>query len=51
MELYNAGQKPEGKMTEVSYMFLKPGSDQEPSPKVALVTRVGDLGCAVGYYN
>ena len=51
LELYNAGQKPEGKMTEVSYMFAKPGSDQEPSSKVALVARAGDLGCAVGYYN
>ncbi len=51
LELFDAVKKPEGEITEVSYMFLKPGSDQEPSPKVALVTRAGDLGCAVGYYK
>ena len=51
LELYNAVQKPEGKTTEVSYLFAKPGSGQEPSPKVAFVTRAGDLGCVVGYYK
>ena len=38
-------------MTEVSYLFVKPGPGQEPSPKVAFVTRAGDLGCVVGYYK
>jgi hypothetical protein len=51
MELYAAGQKPEGQITEVSYMFAKPGSDPTPVPKVSFVTRVGDLGCGVGYYK
>ena len=51
MELYAAGQKPEGQITEVSYMFAKPGSDSTPVPKVSFVTRVGDLGCGVGYYK
>jgi hypothetical protein len=51
LELYNAVQNREGKMTEVSYLFAKPGSSQEPSPKVAFVTRAGDLGCVVGYYK
>ena len=38
--LYAAAQKPEGQITEVpSY------------PKVSFVTRVGDLGCGVGYYK
>ena len=51
LELYAAAQKPAGDITEVSYMFLRPGANQEPSPKVAFVTRAGDLGCAVGYYQ
>ena len=51
LELFDAMKKPEGEITEVSYMFLKPGSDQEPSPKVAFVAKTGDLGCAVGYYK
>ena len=47
-ELYKAAQ--DGKVTEVSYMFPKPGA-VEPSPKVSFVTKVGDLGCGVGYYK
>jgi hypothetical protein len=50
-ELYKAMQKPEREITDVSYMFPKPGSDRQLAPKVAFVTRVGDLGCAVGYYQ
>jgi Single Cache domain 2 len=48
--VYNAAQKPEGQISEVSYMFPKPG-DPKPLPKVSFVTRVGDLGCGVGYYK
>ena len=51
LELYKAAQKAEGEITDVSYMFPKPGSEQELAPKVAFVTRVGDLACAVGYYQ
>ena len=51
LELYKAAQKSEGKITDVSYMFPKPGSEQQLAPKVAFITRVGDLGCAVGYYQ
>ena len=51
LELYNAVQKSEGQITDVSYMFPKPGSEQQLAPKVAFVTRIGDLGCAVGYYQ
>jgi signal transduction histidine kinase len=40
----------DGKFNEVSYMFPKPGAT-EPSPKLSLVTKVGDLGCGVGYYK
>jgi hypothetical protein len=51
LELYKAVQKSEGEITDVSYMFQKPGSEQQLAAKVAFVTRVGDLGCAVGYYQ
>jgi Single Cache domain 2 len=50
-ELYAAGQKPEGHITKVSYMFPKPGADPKPVPKVSFVTKVGDLICGVGYYK
>ena len=32
------------------YMFPKPG-ETEPVAKQTFVTKVGDLGCAVGYYK
>ena len=48
-EVFAAAQKPEGQISEVSNAFSKPG-DSRPSPKVSVVTRIGDLGCAVGYY-
>jgi hypothetical protein len=51
VELYAALQKPEGEITEVSYVFPRPGADKTPVPKVSLATRVGDLGCGVGYYK
>ncbi len=38
VELYAAYQKPEGVITEVSYMFPRPGPDKTPVPKVSLVT-------------
>ena len=44
-------QKPEGQITEVSYMFPRPGADKTPVQKVSFVTRVADLGCGVGYYK
>jgi hypothetical protein len=51
MELYTAGQKPEGQITEVSYLFVRPGPDTKPVPKVSFVTRAGDIYCGVGYYK
>jgi hypothetical protein len=51
VELFAAMQKPEGLITEVSYMFPRPGPDKTPVQKVSLVTRAGDLGCGVGYYK
>lgn len=46
-QLYDAK---EGQISEVRYQFAKPGADQTPVPKVSFVTKVSDLGCAVGYY-
>jgi hypothetical protein len=51
LEAYAAGQKPEGQITEVSYMFPKPGTTAPAVPKVSFVTKVGDLICGVGYYK
>jgi Single Cache domain 2 len=50
-ELYAAYQKPEGEITEVNYMFPRPGADKTPVAKIAFATRVSDLGCGVGYYK
>ena len=50
-EIIAAMQKPEGEITEVSYMWPKPGADKTPVPKVSLVTNIGDIGCGVGYYK
>jgi signal transduction histidine kinase len=48
-DLYAAAK--EGQITEVSYMFPKPGGDTTPVAKVSFVTKVDDLGCGVGYYK
>ena len=50
-EIYDAYQKPECQITEVTYVWPRPGPDKTPVPKVSFVTRVGDLGCGVGYYK
>jgi hypothetical protein len=50
-ELYDAAMKPEGEITEVSYMFPRPGTDPTLYQKVSFVTRAGDQGCGVGYFN
>ena len=47
-KLYDAAM--EGKINTVTYNFPKPGST-DPVPKEAYVTRVGNQGCAVGYYK
>lgn len=47
-ELHNAAA--DGLITEVSYMFPRPGEDV-PVQKVSFVTRVSDLGCGVGYFE
>jgi hypothetical protein len=48
-EVYKAAI--EGKITEVSYMFPRPGTDPTPFQKVSLIMRVGDQGCGVGYFK
>ncbi len=49
-ELFDGEQKTG--ITEVSYMFPRPGPDKTPVPKVSLVTKASnDLGCGVGYYK
>jgi hypothetical protein len=50
-EVYAAGQKPEGEITEVSYMSAEPGPNPTRVPKVIFVARAGDLYCGVGYYK
>jgi len=51
-EIYEAAQKPEGQVTEVTYVWPRTGTDKTPVPKVTLVTRASDdLGCGVGYYK
>jgi hypothetical protein len=47
-EIYKAAQ--DGKINEVRYMFPRPGETAAVT-HVSFVTKVGDLGCAVGYYK
>ncbi|MBB4197589.1 hypothetical protein CCR94_13345 [Rhodoblastus sphagnicola] len=50
-EIYAAGRRPEGEITEVSYLFGRP-TDPKPAAKTSYVTRVNDdFTCGVGYYN
>jgi hypothetical protein len=51
LELYAAGQKPEGQVTEVNYMFVRPGPDTKPVSKESFVARAGEVFCGVGYYK
>jgi hypothetical protein len=51
-EIYAAMQKPDGQISEVSYVSPTPGKDDTLDAKVTLVTRADDdLGCGVGYYK
>jgi len=47
-EIYEVAQ--EGSIAEVAYSWPRPG-EEEPTDKVAYVTKVGDQICAVGYYT
>jgi hypothetical protein len=51
-EIYAAMQKPDGQISEVSYVGPTPGKDDTLDAKVTLVARAdNDLGCGVGYYK
>jgi Single Cache domain 2 len=51
-EIYAAIQKPEGQITEVSYMAPKPGADDTIAARVSLIARAdADLGCGVSFYR
>jgi hypothetical protein len=51
-EIYAAMQKPEGQISEVSYVSPTPDADDALVGKVSLVARADDdLGCGVGYYE
>ena len=51
-EIYAAIQKPEGQISEVSYVSPEPSPDDALDAKVTLVARADDdLGCGVGYYK
>ena len=47
-EIYEVAE--EGEVKEVTYMWPRP-NETEPVEKVALVTKVDDQVCAVGYYR
>jgi Single Cache domain 2 len=51
LEQFDAAQKPEGQITEVNYMFPRPGANTTPVPKVSFTTKADDLVCGVGYYK
>ncbi len=50
-EIFQAAQKPEGEISEVSYMFPRPIENSDPVDKISFIQRIGDLGCGVGYYR
>ena len=50
-QIFEAGQKPEGQITEIKYLAKKPPPAEATSvAKVSLVRRIGQIGCGVGYY-
>ncbi len=48
-EIYQNAQ--EGKISEVSYQWPRPGTTEPLVGKVSYFTKVGDQVCAVGYYQ
>jgi len=50
-KVYDAAQKlKDGQITTVSYNYPRPNTDN-PVPKVAYLSRVGNTACGVGYYK
>jgi hypothetical protein len=52
-EFYDAAVKAqEGEIVESApYLFPRPGTDKTPVAKVALLSKIGDIYCGVGYYK
>ena len=51
LKLFDAAQKPEGVVSEFSYLARKPPpADATPVAKTSLVRRIGPIGCGVGFY-
>ncbi len=48
-DIYKNAQ--EGKISEVSYMWPRPGTTEPLVQKVTYYTKIGDQVCAVGYYK
>jgi hypothetical protein len=49
--IFEAGQKPEGEMSEIRYLAKRPPpAEASPVKKVSLVRRIGQVACGVGYY-
>ncbi len=51
LEQFASASKPEGQITEVSYMIQSPSSNTTPVQKMSFTTRASDLVCGVGYYK
>lgn len=50
-QIFEAAQKPEGEITEITYLAKKPApAEATPVKKVSVVRRIGQIGCGVGYY-
>lgn len=50
-QLFEAAQKPEGEITEISYLARRPPpAEATPVRKVSVIRRIGQIGCGVGYY-
>ena len=50
-QLFDAAQKPEDEVTEISYLAKKPApAEPVPVTKISVVRRIGQIGCGVGYY-
>lgn len=47
LALFNSAKQ--GQVVEVRYMWPRPGS-KVPEQKISYVTRIGNVGCGVGYY-
>ena len=47
---FAAAQKPEGDVTEVSYLVPNSGVHRTPLQRMSVTTRVGELVCGVSYY-